>query len=95
MPIKLLAQLLSQDAELPVVDQTGLTGYYEVAIAIPGRRFSRGSQSTGAMSSKGEATPEGVDLSQSVAAIGLKLEKGRSSLRRLVVDHANIIPTKN
>jgi uncharacterized protein (TIGR03435 family) len=41
------------------------------------------------------ADPSGVDLVKSAEKLGLKLEKRKAPIERLIVDHAERVPTEN
>ena len=83
-----LAAALRREMDLPVVDQTGLKGFYEVSLPVPGLWLRR--------SGSAEASePSGVNLSKSLEKVGLKLEKGKAPIEHLVVDHAEKAPTGN
>jgi uncharacterized protein (TIGR03435 family) len=88
-----------------IVDMTGLTGMYQAAvnfsmmdlmsslsaqgIELP-RRPGGGSSSTEATDPEGGAT-----VSAALEKLGLKLEKSRAKVDRLVVDHVEKSPTDN
>ena len=89
----------------PVVDQTGLTWHYEVALdlsmadlmAAAGRAMGGTAAPPG--SGPAEASDPGggggASVFASVAKLGLKLEPGKAPVEQLVVDHAEKIPTEN
>jgi uncharacterized protein (TIGR03435 family) len=88
-----------------IVDMTGLTGMYQAAvdfsvmdlqsslsaqgIDIP-RRPGGGSSGTEATDPEGGAT-----VAAALEKLGLKLEKSRAKVDRLVVDHVEKSPTEN
>ena len=88
-----------------IVDMTGLTGMYQAAvdfsvmdlqsslsaqgIDIP-RRPGGGSSGTEATDPEGGAT-----VSAALEKLGLRLEKSRAKVDRLVVDHVEKLPTEN
>ena len=86
-----------------VVDQTGLAGSYQVAadFSLMDLRSSLSSQGinlpTSSASTGGEASdPEGyATVSQALAKLGLRLEKSRANVQRLVVDSVEKMPTEN
>ena len=74
-PVRALAVVLSNLAERPVEDRTGLIGRYDMVFRRP---------RPGAPSTEPDAGPTIFDV---VSELGLKLEPGKSSVETLVVDH--------
>jgi uncharacterized protein (TIGR03435 family) len=87
----------------PVVDMTGLKGYYQVAMRVPG------SPNSGRMGARGgmgrdagdagrppdkAADPAG-SIFASVQKLGLKLEKRQAPIEYIVVEHLERDPTEN
>jgi uncharacterized protein (TIGR03435 family) len=84
-----IAQLLSQTLKIPVVDQTGLTGVYNIDL-----RYSP--------SSLGNSSPDkepDSDLPSFFTAVeeqlGLKLESQKVETETLIVDHVDAEPAPN
>jgi uncharacterized protein (TIGR03435 family) len=90
-----------------VVNQTGLTGAYEIKIEISLADLMAAARGAGmnigpAPAGGGAAAPEASDpggggssVFRSVDALGLKLEARKAQVEQLVVDSADKIPTEN
>src|SRR6185312_12906084 len=78
-PVRALAVVLSNLAERPVEDRTGLTGLYDMSF----RRPRAGGPSTAPETADNPA-PTIFDVAES---FGLKLEPGKTSVETLVIDH--------
>jgi uncharacterized protein (TIGR03435 family) len=74
-----LASALSENNGLPVVDKTGLTGRYNIALPRPAADYAN--------------DPEGQRLDL-IKSIGLKLEPAKQQVEFLVIDHIER-PTAN
>lgn len=85
VPIALLIDPLSRIFQVPVVDMTGMTGRYDVAIDVA--KY---------MPQSGER-PDPVSLIQTALqeALGLKLEAKKMPLDLLIIDGAERAPTEN
>ena len=81
-PVRALAVVLSNLAERPVEDRTGLTGRYDMVFRRP---------RAGAPSTEPDPGPTIFDV---VGDLGLKLEPAKSEVETLVVDHVER-PTEN
>jgi len=77
-----LAKRLTAICDLRVVDMTGLTGSYQMTLDLP---------QVGAAKSDVSIS----SVSGALAKLGLKLEKRKSSIEFLVVDHVERDPTAN
>jgi uncharacterized protein (TIGR03435 family) len=91
MPMPILVLLLSRFTGQPVVDMTGLEGFYEIhlewtpeTLAVPGAAEG----AAGAQSGPSVYTALQEQL-------GLKLESRKGPLDILIVDHAEKTPTAN
>jgi uncharacterized protein (TIGR03435 family) len=103
----MLTQVLqmSGGAGRPVVDQTGLTGHYEVALNLSmadlAAATGRAMPGTDAPPDSGVAEASdpggggGTSVFASVEKLGLKLEPGKAPIAQLVVDRAEKIPAAN
>ena len=100
-----LAILLRREIGMPVLDRTGLQGFYQVSLYVPGttvraRRAmpqpedSFQSETPIVPSIPMASDPEGVNLFRSIQRIGLKLEKSKSPIERLVVERAEQNPVE-
>ena len=82
----------------PVVDLTGLTGDYEIAVDVPGntnagaRRLARSASSDAAPAA---SEPSGTSILKSIQTLGLRLERRKAPLEYLIVDHLEKVPTEN
>jgi uncharacterized protein (TIGR03435 family) len=110
--MKSFAEMLSTGAvDRPVVDLTGLTGNYEVALdmspedAMNAVRASvdfgqlggggDGGGNRGAAPGGGATDPSGASVFASIQNLGLRLEARKLPLDLLVVDHIEKMPTAN
>ena len=85
MPFSLLVTMLSNQTGKPVVDQTGLSGNYDVEL-----RFSL--ESLRAPAATADGLPAVPDEAPSIFTavqeqLGLKLESGKAPVDHLIIDH--------
>jgi uncharacterized protein (TIGR03435 family) len=92
-----LASALQIEVGRPVVDRTGLTGVYEISMAVPGGRFDQAAHSdlTGNSPALDSAEVGGGSVAHSLGQLGLRLEAGKISIENLVVEHIERVPTEN
>lgn len=94
-----LVSLLTTTVDEPVIDKTGLTGFYQFKIELPPdaasirRMISSGTTTT--VQGTPLTEPTGYSVFKALEGIGLKLEKRRSPVDVIVVDTLNIAPTPN
>jgi uncharacterized protein (TIGR03435 family) len=89
MPMSILTLLLSRFTGKPVVDMTGLTGYYEIHLEWTPEPLAP----TGATPVSEQSGPSVYSAVQD--QLGLKLESRKGPLDILIVDHAEKTPTAN
>jgi uncharacterized protein (TIGR03435 family) len=96
------ARFLRRYTDTPVVDLTGLSGFYELALEVPPtvanrpRRPGALAATDGSPRPAEEASdPSGVSIFTSVQKLGLRLEKRKMALDQLVVEHIEKTPTEN
>jgi uncharacterized protein (TIGR03435 family) len=101
-----LAIALRNEVKMPVLDRTGLQGFYEVSLFVPGTLVRPGPRRAGGEESFGTpdaaeapvvpvaAEPEGVNLFKSIQRLGLKLEKSKAPIEHLVVESAEQRPVE-
>jgi uncharacterized protein (TIGR03435 family) len=83
MTMNKLAMLLSRMTQMPVLDKTGLTGYYQLDLKYANEREPVENQ-------------EGPSVFTAVQQqLGLKLESRKGPVEVLVVDHAEKVPLEN
>jgi uncharacterized protein (TIGR03435 family) len=88
-----LAEVLSRREDLPVVDMTGLKGFYDLTLDwVPEPKQS--------LDGKGEAAPADAPTGPVLPValqeqLGLRLESRRAPIEILVVDHAEKLPSEN
>lgn len=93
-----LVRLLSEELGGPVTDATGLTGEYDIVLqfsgdGLPGKIANQPHSNSGAGDAASEPVP---NLSQALEQqLGLRLEKSKTMLDVLVVDHLEQTPTEN
>ena len=97
--IAALADLLTSILGKPVVDRTGLTDYYQIALDIPQEDVQNVARVLGMGA---PATPVGVptdpggsSLFQAIEQFGLKLDSRREQIETLIIDHVERLPTPN
>ena len=80
-----LATMLSRMTRIPVIDKTGLTGFYQFNL-----------QYADEVSKAGEENPVGPSIFTAVQEqLGLKLESKKGPVDVLVIDHAEKVPVEN
>lgn len=86
-PLSQLTDLIYGILRTPVVDETGLTGKYDVKINIA-KYMSMGGDG---------APPDPIGIIQTALQeeLGLKLESRKVALELLIIDHAEKSPTEN
>jgi uncharacterized protein (TIGR03435 family) len=97
--ISALADMLTSILGKPVVDRTGLTGYYQIPLDIPQEDVQNVARALG-MGGPGAAggaptDPGGSSLFQAVEQFGLRLDSRKEQIETLVVDHIEKLPTAN
>jgi len=92
IPMSSLADFLSRRMELPVLDMTGLTGFYDLTLDyVPEPRPGDGKGATTAAED-----PAGLTLPMAIQEqLGLKMEARKAPIEIIVVDHAEKAPTEN
>jgi len=97
--ISALADMLTSILGKPVVDRTGLAGYYQIALDIPQedvQNVARALGMGGPAAAVGVPTdPGGSSLFQAVEQFGLKLDSRKERIETLIVDHIEKLPTAN
>jgi uncharacterized protein (TIGR03435 family) len=109
MTIAELVQLLTQLSGRPVVDDTSLTGEYQMKLqlsmadllnvarasgVIPGLGATGGAQGA-ALPAAGASDPSGSSIFEAVQKLGLKLEPKRAPIEVVVIDKIERNPTPN
>jgi len=101
-----LSTILARMGGRQVVDMTGLTGNYEVAVEISFADLMALARSQGivppptppgnsASAPPVASDPEGASLYQSVKQLGLELQERKAPVEQLIVDHVEKMPTEN
>ena len=94
-----LATVLSSTLDEPVVDRTGLTGWYQFKIELPPDGASVRRLLSAGISTTVQGTPltdpTGVSAFAAVEGLGLKLEKRLTALDIVVVEKLERVPTAN
>jgi uncharacterized protein (TIGR03435 family) len=85
------AEFLSWHSDLPVLDMTGLKGYYDLKLHwVPEERRPASSDKAAA------EAPSGPTLAIAIEEqLGLKLERRKAPIEILVIDHVDPVPTEN
>jgi uncharacterized protein (TIGR03435 family) len=88
------ADFLSRRVDLPVLDMTGLTGFYDLTLDwVPEPRQSGESKGAAPLVADSPSGPTLLDAVQGL--LGLKLETRKAPIEILIVDHAERVPTEN
>jgi uncharacterized protein (TIGR03435 family) len=97
--ISALADMLTSILAKPVVDRTGLTSYYEIALDIPQedvQNVARALGMGGPAATIGAPTdPGGSSMFQAVEQFGLRLDSRKEQIETLIIDHIEKLPTAN
>jgi len=96
--ISALADMLTSILGKPVIDRTGLAGYYQIALDIPQsdvQNVARALGMGGPAAVGAPTDPVGNSLFQAVEQFGLKLDSRKEQIETLVVDHIEKLPTAN
>ena len=90
MPMSRLTSLLGNQVNLPVLDKTGLGGYYdftlEFSMALPGAPPPAPGD---------DASDPGPNLDAALQQLGLRLLGSKAKLDVIVIDKAEKVPTSN
>jgi uncharacterized protein (TIGR03435 family) len=94
LPIHTLAVLLSRQLKQPVLDLTGLPGFYDVHLEwTPDDMSPKEAQLQDALRNNGPALP---DIFHAIEQqLGLRLEPSKTPIDILIVDHADKVPIAN
>jgi uncharacterized protein (TIGR03435 family) len=98
MTMNEFASLLRLHAERPVLNNTGLTGFYQFKIELPApdlTRIRQGVNPTGVNGNTTVSDPPRLSVFDAVERLGLRLEPRRSPIDVIVVDKMNRTPTEN
>jgi uncharacterized protein (TIGR03435 family) len=100
-----LAEGLTPLVDRPIIDMTGLTGKYELALDISMQELMNLARAQGANVPGGEgdaskpadlaSDPGGSSLFTALQALGLKLEPRKSPMALIVVESVEKMPTEN
>jgi len=89
LSMQMLATMLSEKSDTPIVDKTGLTGRYTFSLRQPAA--DRGPSATPDVSQDSGANPAMSDV---LKAIGLDLKPAKQQVEFLIIDHIER-PTEN
>jgi uncharacterized protein (TIGR03435 family) len=88
--------------DTPVFDMTGLKGYYQIVMEVPGLPNSRRLGVSSGMAATADAGPPPTDapdpagsIFASAQRLGLQLEKRKAPVEHIVVEHLEKTPTEN
>jgi uncharacterized protein (TIGR03435 family) len=94
-----IVEALAKMADRSIVDQTGLSGYYDLAFDVSTLELQRIALAAGSITAipdtSGQATDPDGSLTGIVQRLGLKLESRKVPLSIIVVDKAEPMPTVN
>jgi uncharacterized protein (TIGR03435 family) len=94
------ARFLRTFTDAPVVDLTGLSGYYELSLEVPPRNANRPGRAGAlpgpdGMRAAQEPSDPTVSIYNTIQKLGLKLEKRKMPVDQLIVEHIEKTPTEN
>jgi uncharacterized protein (TIGR03435 family) len=94
LPFAAAADNGERNIDHAVVDQTGLTGSYDIDLQwiLPG---GFGPGRGGNVFPPRDPTVKATSIFEAIESIGLKLQPGKHTFDILVVDHAERVPTEN
>jgi uncharacterized protein (TIGR03435 family) len=94
-----LADMLTSILGKPVIDRTGLTGYYRIALDIAredAQNVARALGMGGPSAPVGTPSdPAGGTMFQAVEQFGLRLDSRKEQIDTLIIDHIEKLPTAN
>jgi uncharacterized protein (TIGR03435 family) len=94
-----LADMLTSILGKPVVDRTGLTGYYQITLDIPQEDVQNVARALGmggpAAAIGTPSDPGGSSMFQAIEQFGLRLDSRKEQIETLVIDHIEKVPTAN
>lgn len=99
--ISAFADMLTSILGKPVVDRTGLTGYYQIALNIPREDVQNVARTLGIGGPAGFQTigaptdPGGSSMFRAIEQFGLKLDSRKEQIETLIIDHIEKLPTAN
>jgi uncharacterized protein (TIGR03435 family) len=93
IPIRNLTEFLSRQTGRPVVDMTGLKGFYSFTLTYTPEQAPSAPGPDGSPLAESAVGPSLLNALQE--QLGLKLEARKAPVEILVVDHAEKIPTEN
>jgi uncharacterized protein (TIGR03435 family) len=85
-------EIFSRLLDRPVVDRTGLSGYFDFTLTLSADDMGRSNMGQTTDPARAVNTPS---LRDSLKALGLKLEKADEQVDVLVIDHVDPVPTDN
>jgi uncharacterized protein (TIGR03435 family) len=88
LPMEALAQILADRLQAPVINMTHLEGEYQVTLELP-------PPGSGIANITPESQAESVSPFSTVERLGLKLQKQKTPISLLVVEHLDRVPTQN
>ena len=103
MTIASMVDWLARFTDRPVVDETGLTGRYDLSMDASRDEMMNAARAAGMMVDAGggrpgpggASEPAGDSVFSSLVKVGLKLEARKLPLALLVIDHMDKTPTEN
>lgn len=95
-----LTDMLSRMMDRPVIDKTGLSGYYQISVDVDNQDLRNMAAGAGIVMplrrNDGEATdPSHGSVYQSLQHLGLRLEGRKEPIDFVVVDSAEKVPVEN
>jgi uncharacterized protein (TIGR03435 family) len=105
-----LVDFLSPMMDKPVLDQTGLKGYYHMTLELPidqimamaqrqmasmGMPIPGGGGPVAGNAALAASDPSGGSLSKAVQQLGLRMDAKKAPIELIVVDHVEKTPTEN
>ena len=91
--MKDLSIQISEPLKRPVIDETGLTGRYEIKIDVSA--YMQGATGGGEGRGEGQIDVMSVLFTALQQQLGVKLDSKKENVEILVIDHAEKAPTEN
>ena len=101
MDLPEFVRFLTRYTDAPVVNQTGLEGYYEITLDVPTRslwlaaRLGAVERPANAARVPEASDPSSVNIFASIQKLGLKLEKRKAPFEHLIIERIEKTPTAN
>ena len=93
--MSLIAMNMPGGAGRPIMDMTGIKGYYDMSVELSLNALMPPGGGGGAAGTEASVPSGGVGIEDSVQKMGLKLEPRKEPVEQVVVSHVEKMPTEN